>query len=175
VVAELPDLLDRKRHVDLEQSSLEPWLQRVGIVVLAVLLVAALANVFGQKVESASATAAAADLEIKAPTAARTGLVYEVQFTITAHRALEEPALVLDSGWFDGFTVNTFSPDTADWVQRDGLNVLSYGPVAAGRELVVRLQYQVNPTTMGRRDQGVALEDGGTPILTLDHDVTIFP
>ena len=175
MVAELPDLLDRKRHVDLEKSSLEPWLQRAGVVVLAALLVAALANVFGQKVETASATAAAAELEVEAPSAVRSGLIYEVQFTITAHRALDEPTLVLDSGWFDGFTINTFSPDTADWVQRDGLNLLSYGPLAAGDVLVVRLQYQVNPTMVGRRDQGVALEDGGSPILTLDHDVTVFP
>jgi hypothetical protein len=107
VVAELPDLLDRKKHVDLEHAWLEPWLQRAGVVVLAAFLIAALANVFGQKVETATATAATADLDIDAPRAVRTGLVYEVQFTITAHRALEEPTLVLDSGWFDGFTINT--------------------------------------------------------------------
>ena len=175
MVAELPDLLDRKQHVDLENARLEPWLQRAGVVVLAAFLIAGLANVFGQKVETASATAAAADLDIDAPRAVRTGLVYEVQFTISAHRPLREPTLVLDSGWFDGFTINTMSPDTADWVQRDGRNVLSYDALPAGQELVVRLQYQVNPTTMGTRDQGVALEDGGTPILTIDHDVTVFP
>jgi hypothetical protein len=175
VVAELPDLLDRKKHVDLEHAWLEPWLQRAGVVVLAAFLIAALANVFGQKVETATATAATADLDIDAPRAVRTGLVYEVQFTITAHRALEEPTLVLDSGWFDGFTINTMSPDTADWVQRDGLNVLSYDALAAGEELAVRLQYQVNPTTFGRREQGVVLEDGGRRILDLDHGVTIFP
>ncbi len=27
---------------------------------------------------------------------------------------------MLDSGWFDGFTINTMSPDTKDWTQRDG-------------------------------------------------------
>jgi hypothetical protein len=60
-------------------------------------------------------------------------------------------------------------------VQRDGLNVLSYDALAAGEELAVRLQYQVNPTTFGRREQGVVLEDGGRRILDLDHGVTIFP
>ena len=38
-----------------------------------------------------------------------------------------------------------------------------------------RLQYQVNPTTMGTREQGVVLTDGDTPILTLDHETTVFP
>ena len=116
-----------------------------------------------------------ADLEVKAPNAVRSGLIYEVQFTVTAHATLEEPTLVLDSGWFDGFTINTMSPDTKDWVQRDGRNVLSYDAVPAGTELVVRLQYQVNPTTMGTRDQGVVLEDGGAPILALDHEMAVFP
>jgi hypothetical protein len=174
-VTALPDLLDRKRHVDLERRGLEQWLLRLGIVLFAAFLVAGLLNVFGQRVETSSASAAAADLEVKAPSAIRSGLIYEVQFTVTAHRRLEEPTLVLDSGWFDGFTINTMSPDTKDWVMRDGQNVLSYDAVPAGADLVVRLQYQVNPTTFGDRDQGVALEDGDTPILALDHETTVFP
>jgi hypothetical protein len=174
-VTTLPDLLDRKRHVDVKERGLEQWLTRVGIALFAAFLVVGLVNVFGQRVETASATAAAADLEVKAPSAVRSGLIYEVQFTVAAHRRLEEPTLVLDSGWFDGFTINTMSPDTKDWVMRDGQNILSYDPVPAGTELVVRLQYQVNPTTFGNREQGVALEDGDTPILTLDHETTVFP
>ena len=148
---------------------------QLGIALVAAFLIVGLANVFGQKVETTSATSAVADLGVDAPTAVRSGLVYEVQFTVSAHRDLEEPTLVLDNGWFDGFTINTMSPDTKDWVQRDGRNVLSYDAVPSGAELVVRLQYQVNPTTMGTKDQGVVLEDGGEPILALDHEMTIFP
>lgn len=170
----LPDLLDRERHVEAERP-LERWLVRLGIALVAAFLIVGLANVFGQKVETTSATSAVADLGVDAPTAVRSGLVYEVQFTVSAHRDLEEPTLVLDNGWFDGFTINTMSPDTKDWVQRDGRNVLSYDAVPSGAELVVRLQYQVNPTTMGTKDQGVVLEDGGEPILALDHEMTVFP
>ena len=141
----LPDQLDRQQHVEVERRDLERWLRRVGVALLAAFLVVGLANVFGQKVDTSSASAAAADLEVKAPTAVRSGLIYEVQFTVAAHRTLEEPTLVLDSGWFDGFTINTMSPDTKDWLMRDGHNVMSYDPVPAGTELVVRLQYQVNP------------------------------
>ena len=155
----LPDRLDRKQHVDLEHRDLEWWLTGAGALLLAAFLALALANVFGQKVQTATASAPAADLEVRAPTAVRSGLIYEVQFTVAAHRTLEEPTLVLDSGWFDGFTINTMSPDTKDWVMRDGRNVMSYDAVPAGTELVVRLQYQVNPTTFGTRDQGVVLED----------------
>ena len=171
----LPDQLDREEHVELKDQYLEVWLPRVGVLVFVAFVALALANIFGQKVDTATTRASAADLEVKAPSAARPGLVYEVQFTITANRALDEPALVLDSGWFDGFTINTMSPDQEDWVQRDGRNVLTYGPVAAGDELVVRFQYSVNPTTFGARDQGVALEDSGSPIVAVDHSMTVFP
>ena len=171
----LPDLLDRKQHVDLEGRNLERWFVWLGIAILAAFLGLGLANVFGQRVGTTSVSSAVADLEVKAPTAVRSGLIYEVQFTVTARTALEEPTLVLDSGWWDGFTINTMSPDTKDWTQRDGRQVMSYDAVPAGGELVVRLQYQVNPTTMGTREQGVVLEDAGTPILTLDHETTIFP
>jgi hypothetical protein len=174
-VTALPDQLDRKHHVDLERRDLEWWLTGAGMLLLAVFLGLGLANVFGQRVGTTFVEAAAADLEVKAPSAVRSGLIYEVQFTVTAHTALEEPTLVLDSGWFDGFTINTMSPDTKDWTQRDGSQVLSYDAVPAGTELVVRMQYQVNPTTMGTRDQDVVLADGDTPILTLDHEATVFP
>jgi hypothetical protein len=148
---------------------------RAGLALFAVFTALGLANVFGQKVEPATASAAEARLEVEAPTAVRSGLIYEAQFTILAHRTLEQPTLVLDSGWFDGFTVNTMSPETKDWVQHDGRNYLSYDRVPAGTKLVVRLQYQANPTTVGSRDQDVALEDGGSPILSLDHETTVFP
>ena len=171
----LPELLDRKQHVDLEGRDLERWLPTAGIVLLAAFLVVGLANVFGQRVQTTSVESAVADLEVKAPSAVRSGLIYEVQFTVSAHTALEEPTLVLESGWFDGFTINTMSPDTKDWTQRDGRQVLAYDAVPAGAELVVRLQYQVNPTTIGTRDQDVALEDNGETILALDHETTVFP
>jgi hypothetical protein len=174
-VTALPDLLDRKQHVDVKGRDLERWVVRAGVVLLAIFLGLGLANVFGQRVEETSVSTAVADLEVKAPTAVRSGLIYEVQFTITAHAALEEPTLVLDSGWFDGFTINTMSPDTKDWTQRDGRQVLAYDAVPAGAQLVVRLQYQANPTTMGTRDQDVVLEDDGERILALDHETTIFP
>jgi hypothetical protein len=174
-VTALPDRLDRKQHVDLEGRDLERWLPRAGIVLLAAFLAVGLANVFGQRVQTTSAEDAVADLEVKAPSAVRSGLIYEVQFTVSAHTALEEPTLVLESGWFDGFTINTMSPDTKDWTQRDGRQVLAYDAVPAGAELVVRLQYQVNPTTMGTREQGVVLEDDGETILALDHETIVFP
>ena len=110
-----------------------------------------------------------------APAAVRGGLVYEVVVTVSAHRDLAAPELVFDPGWFEGLTINTVEPEPAEWAQRDGRNVLAYGRLAAGDRLEVHLQYQANPTALGRRDQDLALADGGVELVQIDHRATVFP
>jgi hypothetical protein len=96
-------------------------------------------------------------------------------FRVDARRELKEPALVLDPGWVEGFTINTYQPDPVEWQHRDGRNVLLYGAVPAGGHLIARLQYQVNTTAIGPRTQNVVLEDEGIPLLHLEHDSFVFP
>jgi hypothetical protein len=174
-VAALPDFLDRGRHVELGGRPFEPWARRVGIALLAAFVLVALANGFGQATSETTARADAAALTLRAPSAVRSGLVYQVLFRIDARRDLEEAALVLDPGWFEGFTINSYQPEPVEWEHRDGRNVLVYGPVSAGGHLVARLQYQVNPTAWGRRTQNVVLEDGGVRLAFVEHTNRIYP
>jgi hypothetical protein len=171
----LPETLDRAEHIELHRRQLEPRIRFAVLLVFAATIAAGLANVFGQSPGTRSAAGEAAELRVIAPTAARGGLIYEARFEVEARRDLNEPAFVLDPGWFDGLTINTFQPDPTDWEHRDGRNVLLYGPVEAGRMLVVRLQYQVNPTAVGRRDQDVVLEDSGEVLAVVDRTTTLYP
>jgi hypothetical protein len=138
-------------------------------------IVVGLANLFGQATGETSVENDSARLTVRAPGGVRAGLFYQVLIRIDAREELTAPALVLDPGWFEGFTINAYQPDPVEWEHRDGRNVLVYGPIAQGGKLVARLQFQVNPTAVGRRGQGVALEDGGEVLLRVDHDMTIFP
>jgi hypothetical protein len=174
-VARVPDTLVRKEHVDLDGRDVEGWIRRIGLGLLALLLVLGLANLFGQATGETSVENDAARLTVRAPGAVRPGLFFQVLFRVDAHRALEEPALVLDPGWVEGFTINSYQPDPVETRHRDGRNVLVYGPIPAGGHLVARLQYQVNTTALGSRVQNVVLEDDGEPILTLDHDAFVYP
>jgi hypothetical protein len=47
--------------------------------------------------------------------------------------------------------------------------------VPAGEKHVLYIQFQVNPTTVGRRSQDVELYDGGEHLLTRTHTITVFP
>jgi hypothetical protein len=174
-VARVPEALVRKEHVELAGRDVEGWLRRAGLVLLAAFIGLGLANVFGQAIGETGVGNDVARLTVRAPGAVRHGLFYQVMFRIDAHRTLEEPALVLDPGWVEGFTINSYQPDPVEWQHRNGRNVLVYGAIPAGGHLVARLQYQVNTTAVGSRAQNVVLEDGGEPIVRVDHDSFIYP
>jgi hypothetical protein len=174
-VAKVPQALERSQHVELTGPDVEAWLRRIGLFLLAAFLAVGLANVFGQATGEKSVENEAARLTLRAPGAVRSGLFYQVMFRVDARRELKEPALVLDPGWVEGFTINSYQPDPVEWQHRDGRNVVVYGPIPAGGHLVARLQYQVNTTAIGPRTQHVVLEDEGVPLLRLEHEAFVYP
>jgi len=72
-------------------------------------------------------------------------------------------------------TVNTIEPSPAEKKSADGHPALELGPIAAGHSHVLYMQFQTNPTNVGRRSQAVHLLDGKTPLLTLERGITVFP
>ena len=174
-MANVPETLARKEHVELAGRDVEGWARWVGLLLLLAFVVVGLANVFGQATGETTVENDSARLTVRAPGAVRHGLFYQVMFRIDAREELTAPAVVLDPGWFEGFTINAYQPEPVEWEHRNGRNVLVYGPIPAGGHLVARLQYQVNTTAYGRRTQNVVLEDSGKPILRLDHDAFVYP
>lgn len=173
-VAELPQYLTRKENVDATEVY-ELAGRRIFFALVALLCIVALANVFGQHPETSVASGPAAELEVYAPTALRGGIYFEGRFTIRARRELKEATLVLDPGWIESIHINTIEPAPIGEASRDGDLVLELGHVPAGRKHVLYLQFQVNPTNVGRRSQSVELYDGDELIATADRTVTVFP
>lgn len=64
------------------------------------------------------------------------------------------------AGWLEGLTINSTEPQPSNEVMRDGRIVLGFDSLNAGERLTFWTQYQVNPTTVAHRDQGVELDDG---------------
>lgn len=174
-VASLPETLERGRHVDLHGGRRESWLRRAILLALLGFAAAGLAGVFGQRGEEVQVASAAASLELDAPGALRSGLMYQGRFEIHAARTIEQPTLVLDDGWFDGMTINSVEPAPVVESQRGGHMILVFDRLDAGESLTVYIEPQANPTTTGVRSQGVALNDGGTVLLRIDRSVTVFP
>lgn len=142
---------------------------------MAVVLLLGLLDVFGQRPSTTRVDSGAAALEISAPDSLRGGLLFQSRFTIEARQELKDATLVLGPGWLDGLTVNTVEPSPVNEASRDGRLALELGHLPAGAKHVLYIEYQVNPTTVGRRTQRVELDDGEQPILSTHQTLTVFP
>ena len=171
----LPETLDRATNIDIRRRDVELWVRRVTVLLLAGVLAAALADVFGQRPADETATGRGATLVVEAPTAVRSGLMYQALFRIEANRAIAVPALVLEDGWFHAMTVNSLEPAPVTETERNGYTVFTFNRLEAGDSLTVRMSLQANPTSVGRRAQEVRVNDGGQTLARLDRSMTIFP
>jgi hypothetical protein len=175
MAGDVPDGLVLKRHRDLERRRHHAWVRRGLLVLVALVPLAALFNVFGQRPHVETARAAPADLELYTTPHLRGGLLFEARFTVAAKRELKDATLELDRGWMEGFTINTIEPSPIGEGSHDGKLVLELGHVPRGEKHVLYMQFQVNPTNVGRRSQDVSLYDGRRLITTIHRRVTVFP
>lgn len=170
-----PDCIVLAVHRD-DRHRVERAVRWVLVAGLTALALAGLANVFGQRHAQALATGDGATLALTAPAALRGGLLFQGRFRIDAERALETPILVLDRGWFDAISVNAVVPEPASaWGRDDGRVAYAFPTLPAGSTMTVYVDLQVNPTTAGRRHQGVELRDGNRSIASIDRTVNVFP
>jgi hypothetical protein len=174
-VAAVPDHLVLKRHRDLVGRERQPWTRRVLLALLTLVLALGAANVFGQRPFTSTATAPAGTLELYAPTRLRAGVFWMARFHVRAAREIEQATIVLDPGWLEQMHLNTLEPAPIDEASRDGRIALDFGRVPPGDSLLVFMQFQVNPTNVGRHSHDVELYDGEAPLARIDRTVTIFP
>ena len=174
-MADLPEHLDLGRHRDASWWT-ELGARWVVLGLLTAIAVAALFSVFGQRPETSTASGEGATLEVKAPEQLRGGLFFQGRFTVTADEPIEDAVLVFAPGWMENMHINTIEPaPTEERSLDDGRLALGFGPLAAGGSLTVHLQFQVNPTNVGRRSADVQLYDGERLIATDERTLTVFP
>ncbi len=173
---QVPDKLVLDRHRDLDgMRCAYLWARRTVIALLALFAAAGLANVFGQRPQATVAATPKATLKLYAPAHLRSGLLFSARFHVFAHRELRRATLVLDPGWAEGMAINTIEPGPIGEASKDGKLAFQLGHIRAGSSYILFLQFQVNPTNVGRRSQDVELDDGDQPVTRIDRVVTIFP
>jgi hypothetical protein len=145
------------------------------LTAIAVVPVLGLFNVFGQRPTATEAAAPAATLSLSAPERVRGGLLFQAHFTIEARSELQNAALVLHPDWLQGMTMNTLEPSPTEETSENGALRFEYGTIAPGKRFDVFLQYQVNPTAVGKRKQWVDLVDGETTVASIQRGLFIFP
>ena len=175
-MASLPDGLTLERNRDLEGLYWPGIVFRwIALAVLALISLLGLLNVFGQRPTTVTAEAPQARLELTAPDAMRGGLIWMARFTVTAKQDVKDATLVLDAGWADGMTINTVEPSPVGEASKNGRLSFELGHIPAGETFELFMDFQVNPTTVGNRSQGVELLDGDTHVTSIDRTVRVFP
>ena len=174
-MADTPDYIVLKTHRDMDGRDKDIWFRRGILTLLGLVPLLALFNVFGQRPAKATADSSAASLQLYAPTHLRGGLLYEARIHIEAHQDVKDARVLLDSGWAEGMTINTIEPSPVGEASTNGSLSFDLGHVPKGRSYLLFLQFQVNPTNVGRRSQDLSLYDGDTKLTSINRTVTIFP
>lgn len=170
-----PRSLDRRLDLELRGRGQHTLYRRLGLAVLALIVIAALLDVFGQEATTTVAEGPEATLSVNAPPRLRGGLLFQARFEIQAEQGLESPKLVLSSGWLDSMTMNTVVPTPlSENSGPEGLS-MAFEELPAGRTLVVWTDWQVNPTKAGRGSEDATLFDGSVQIASVHRTVTVFP
>src|SRR4051794_33537490 len=105
-----PDGLTIEHDRDHGGREKRPLARRIILAALALFLLLALLNVFGQRPSSVTARSDAAALEVHAPASLRGGLLFEARLHVKAIRELRDATVVLDTGWLESMTLNTIEP-----------------------------------------------------------------
>ena len=171
----IPEGLTVKRDLELAGREWHPYVRNALLGVVAAVLVLGLLGLFGQPEVESSASTSAARFSVIAPTKLRGGLFFEGRFEIEAAREIADAWIVLDEGWLNDITLNTSAPAPLEEANRDGAIALRLGRIPAGDRYVLHLHFQVNPTALGRRSQGVTLLDGDRELASFDREAWVWP
>jgi hypothetical protein len=174
-MGEIPDQIVLRRHMDLQGPGFHRGVRRVILGLVGIFLVLGLFNVFGQRPSGHSADSAKAKLDLYVPNHLRGGLLFEARFTITAHQDVKNALVQFSPGWNESVQINTIEPSPLGEASRNGDMLFTLGHIPAGQKYRFFMQFQVNPTNVGRRRADVTLYDGGTKLLTIHRTVTVFP
>ena len=169
------EALDLARLRDLEGRRGHPWIRRALLVLLAVPVILGLTGALGQGTITRSASGPRAQLALHAPRVVRGGLLWPARITVRALQTIRHPRLILDRGYVEGMQLNTIEPAPTSEAARGPRLVFSYDELSPGDELVVYLQLQTDPTTSGRQDAAVALDDATRQLARVEHTIMVLP
>jgi hypothetical protein len=176
-MTDVPDCLTLKRNRDLDGMARSGiWARRALLGLIALVCLAGLANVFGQRPHTTRADVPEATLSVYAPSAIRGGDFMEARFHITAKQDVQKAILKLDPGWAEGMSLNTIEPSPVGEASDNGRLSLELGHIPKGQSFILFMQFQVNPTNVAwHRPQNVELDDGSRVLARLHHTITVYP
>lgn len=133
----------------------------ITLLLLGTLLVLACAGVFGGQPSPRSAVNfGRAALTVQTPTVIRNGELFETDIMIRAAAPIDNAVLAVDADLWRDLTINTMIPAPAEEDFKESAFRFSFGPLAAGETIRIKIDGQVNPPLFAGTAGGIAIYDG---------------
>ena len=174
-MSELDKRIDLERMRDLRGRYRHPWIRRGLLAAMFAGVAIAATGAIGQPTKTVVAGGSGARLEVQLPAVLRGGLMWRTRIAIRTELDIKHPRVILGPGFVEGMQLNTIEPGPDSEAGRGPRVVLSYPELQAGDELVVYLQLQVNPTTVGAQDTSVELDDETELVARVAHTTRVLP
>lgn len=146
-----------------------------GLGGLALLLAPAFFGVYGSNTQLAE-SGGGVQLEVEGPGRARNGEFFELVLRIAAQKDVRDAVVLIGADLVQDVTVNTLWPDPSEQGFRDGSYELHLGALAAGDNLQVKLDGQINPGHAPTANKGrIAVADGNAVLVELFYVMEVLP
>jgi hypothetical protein len=120
-------------------------------------------------------TAGGVRLSIETPAIIRNGEIFETRIGVVANRPVDDLVLAVSPSLWRDITINSMIPAPADEKSEQGEYRFSYGPVAAGDRIDVKIAGQVNPALFAGTTGRIAVMDGDRTLAAQPLSMRVLP
>ena len=160
------------RHTQASPRTRYAGLPSLALLILVMLL--ALLGLAGRE-STVEADVSGVRLEWHAPTVIRNGEFFEMRIAVESSQPIERLVLGVDASVWEDFTVNTFIPSAEAETSRDDEFRFDFGSLEAGTSLLVKVDAQINPDTLGGNAGTVTVYDGQEALVSLPVHIEVLP
>jgi hypothetical protein len=173
----MPDTSGVGTAADVEEAShpAVPWVRRVVLAAMALVVAAGLTGLLGVHTSEASARHDGYTLTLHYPGVARAGLDTTWRVEVTHPGGFDkELTLAVTGDYFDIFETQGFHPNPSDET-RDGHTLYLTFTAPPGDTFVVDFDAYIQPASQQGRSATVALVEGTTPLVAVRYRTRILP
>ena len=166
----------RPEHVSSDELVRARRFRRLGIGILAAVVVAGLFNVLGIRREVVTAEEDGYRLEVEYARVTRPGLASSWVVAVTHPGGFEDPlTITTNADYFDRFDFNQFYPEPSTTASRGDLLLLTFEGIE-GERFVLRFDGRASPLfVLDLAEASTGLEVAGREIARVDYTTVVMP
>ena len=166
-----PDGINPQRHAGAGRIATP-----LAFVALGGLLAVGLLGFFGGDAPTISSRHfGPANMSVRVPAILRNGEFFEMEVMVESRAPITDATIAFDRPLWRNITINTAMPAASEETFEAGSYRMSFGPLGPGKQLVLKLDGQVNPPMFRGTAGHVRLFDGDRPVGAVPVQIKVRP